>query len=80
MQSQRAMNMKSLRTDRAENHIIFSISADREERSMLCASFHITTHCFFNKKTVHSKHLVSDVVSVNCPGYMNVNKSLWAPR
>lgn len=41
--------MKSLRTVTAENHITFSISADGEERSLLCASFHITTGCFFNK-------------------------------
>lgn len=74
----RAMNMKSLRTGTAENHITFSISTDGEERSMLCIISHY--YLLFFQQIIYGKPLLSGAVSVNCPGYMNVNKSLWAPR
>lgn len=70
--------MKSLRTDTAENQITFSISADGEERSMLCIISHYCLLVF--QQIICGTPLLSGVLSVNCPGYMNVNKSLWARR
>lgn len=61
-----------------ESHYFQYLCWWRRKEHTLCIISHY--YLLFFQQIIHSKPLFSGVVSVNCPGYMNVNKSLWAPR